>query len=128
MRRPAILLLFGTLASSGGALAQSPEAGERVFAQCRACHQVGESARNVAGPHLNGLFSRTSGSVEGYAYTDANKSAGITWDDASFREYITDPKAKVPGTKMIFAGLKNQTQITDLIAYLKQFGAAGKKP
>ena len=127
MTRLAIALLFGTLANSGDATAQSPEAGERVFAQCRACHQVGETARNVTGPHLNGLFSRTSGSVEGYAYTDANKNAGITWDEASFREYITDPKAKVPGTKMIFAGLKNQSQITDLIAYLKQFDATGKK-
>ena len=128
MRRLAILLLFGNLASSSGALAQSPEAGERVFAQCRVCHQVGETARNAVGPHLNGLFSRTSGSIEGYSYTDANKTAGIQWDEASFREYITDPKAKIPGTKMIFAGLKNPSQIADLIAYLKQFDAAGKKP
>jgi cytochrome c len=128
MRRLAIPLFFGTLASWSGVLAQSPEAGERVYAQCRVCHQIGESARNVAGPHLNGLFSRTSGSVEDYSYTDANKNAGIKWDEASFREYITDPKAKIPGTKMIFAGLKNQNQITDLIAYLKQFDAAGKKP
>ena len=128
MRRLTTLVLFGTLANSADVTAQSPEAGERVFAQCRACHQVGESARNVTGPHLNGLFSRTSGSVEGYAYTDANRNAGLRWDEASFREYITDPRTKVPGTKMIFAGLKNQNQITDLVAYLKQFDPAGKKP
>ena len=127
MRRLTILSLLGLLAHSTAALAQSPEAGERVFVQCRACHQVGETARNVIGPNLNGLFGRTSGSVEGFAYSDANKKAGITWSEATFREYITDPKAKIPGTKMIFAGIKNPNQVTDLIAYLKQFDASGKK-
>lgn len=107
--------------------AQSPEAGERVFVQCRACHQVGETAKSVMGPHLNGLFGRTTGSVQGYAYTEANKNAGIKWDETNFREYIADPKAKIPGTKMIYAGMKNPDQITDLIAYLKQFDASGKK-
>lgn len=109
------------------ARAQSPEAGERVFAQCRACHQVGETARNVVGPLLNGLFGRKSGTIEGYSYTEANKNANITWDEATFREYIVDPRGKVPGTKMVFAGLKNPQQVTDLIAYLKQFDASGKK-
>jgi len=109
------------------AWAQSAESGERVFAQCRACHQVGEAARNLVGPQLNGIFGRKSGSVEGYSYTDANKNANITWDDATFREYIIDPKGKVPGTKMAFAGVKNPQQVTDLITYLKQFDATGKK-
>ena len=109
------------------ARAQSPEAGERVFGQCRACHQVGETARNVVGPLLNGLFGRKSGTIEGYSYTEANKNANITWDEATFREYIVDPRGKIPGTKMVFAGLKNPQQVTDLIAYLKQFDASGKK-
>jgi cytochrome c len=109
------------------ALAQDPAAGEKVFAQCRACHQVGETAKNTVGPMLNGLFGRKAGTVEGYNYTPANKNSGLTWDEATFREYIKDPKAKVPGTKMVYAGLKDEKRVGDLIAYLKQFDAAGKK-
>jgi cytochrome c len=126
MRR-VFLALLALGASTSQLLAQSPEAGERVFAQCRACHQVGERARNLLGPQLNGLFGRESGTVEGYSYTDANKNANITWDEATFREYIVDPRGKMPGTRMAFAGVKNPQQVTDLIAYLKQFDATGKK-
>lgn len=126
MRRSSIAaaVLF---ASTMTAVAQSPEAGEKVFAQCRACHKVGETAKNLVGPQLNGLFARKSGAVEGYVFTEANKNANITWDDTSFREYIADPKGKIPGTKMAYAGLKNPQQISDLTAYLKQFDATGKK-
>ncbi len=115
------------LLSSGFASAQDPAAGERVFAQCRACHQVGPTAKNAVGPVLNGLFGRPAGTVEGYNYSAANKNSDITWDEAVFREYIKDPKAKIPGTKMVYAGLKDEQRITDLIAYLKQFDASGKK-
>lgn len=76
---------------------------------------------------LNGLFGRQAGSVEGYNYSPANKGSGITWDDATFREYIKDPRAKIPGTKMVYAGLKDEKRIDDLIAYLKQFDASGQK-
>ena len=107
--------------------AQDAAAGEKVFAQCRACHQVGETAKNAVGPVLNGLFGRKSGTVEGYNYSPANKNSGITWDEATFREYIKDPRAKIPGTKMIYAGLKDEQRVTDLVAYLKQFDASGKK-
>ena len=107
--------------------AQDAAAGEKVFAQCRACHQVGETAKNAVGPVLNGLFGRKSGTVEGYNYSPANKNSGITWDEAIFRDYIKDPRAKIPGTKMIYAGLKVEERVTDLIAYLKQFDASGKK-
>jgi cytochrome c len=109
------------------AQAQDAAAGEKVFAQCRACHQVGETAKNAVGPHLNGLFGRAAGSVEGYNYSAANKNSGITWDEAVFKEYIQNPRAKIPGTKMIYAGLKDEQRINDLIAYLKQFDATGKK-
>ncbi|MBL0407738.1 cytochrome c family protein [Microvirga aerilata] len=109
------------------AQAQDAAAGEKVFAQCRACHQMGENAKNAVGPHLNGLFGRTAGSVEGYNYSPANKNSGITWDEAVFREYIQNPRAKIPGTKMVYAGLKDEQRINDLIAYLKQFDATGKK-
>lgn len=91
------------------------------------CHQIGETAKNSVGPNLNGVIGRAAGSVAGYAYSDANKKSGITWDEATFKEYIADPKAKVPGTKMSFAGIKDQQKVNDLVAYLKQFGADGKK-
>ena len=109
------------------AMAQDISAGERSFAKCRACHQVGEGARNLVGPELNGLIGRHSGAVEGYSYSNANKNSGLTWDEATFADYIKDPKAKVPGTKMVYAGLKDPAKVADLTAYLKQFGADGKK-
>jgi cytochrome c len=125
--RTFFLTLCVLTASASQSWAQSAEAGERVFAQCRACHQVGETARNTVGPQLNGMFGRKSGTVEGYAYTDANKNANITWDEKAFSEYIVDPRGRIPGTKMVFAGLKNPQQVADLMAYLKQFDATGKK-
>lgn len=109
------------------AQAQDAAAGEKSFNKCRACHQVGETAKNTVGPILNGLFGRKSGTIEGYSYSEANKNAAITWDDAVFADYIKDPKAKVPGTKMVFAGIKNEQEIKDLTAFLKQFGKDGKK-
>ena len=123
-------LLFITLlvvACSGEVRAQDAIAGEKVFAVCKACHQIGENAKNVVGPTLNGLIGRKAGSVPGYSYSVANKDSGITWDESTFREYIKDPKAKIPGTKMIYAGLKDEKRTTDLIAFLKQFDADGKK-
>ena len=115
------------LAASASAQAQDAAAGEKSFNKCRACHQVGETAKNTVGPVLNGLFGRKSGTVEGYSYSDANKNSGITWDEKVFAEYIMDPKAKIPGTKMSFAGIKNDQEIKDLTAFLKQFGKDGKK-
>jgi cytochrome c len=81
----------------------------------------------MIGPELNGVIGRKAGSVEGFNYSEANKNSGITWDEASFSEYIKNPRAKVPGTKMIFAGLKDEQRIKDLIAFLKQYDASGKK-
>ena len=125
--RPVILSLALCLAGLGSAQAQDAAAGEKVFAQCRACHQIGETAKNAVGPVLNGVIGRKAGTFEGYSYSPANKNSGITWDEATFSEYIKDPKAKVPGTKMIFAGVKDEQRIKDLLAYLKQFDATGKK-
>lgn len=107
--------------------AQDAEAGQKVFNQCRACHQIGEGAKNGVGPTMNGLFGRKSGTIEGYNYSAANKNSGITWDEAIFAEYIKDPKAKIPGTKMVYAGVKNEQQVKDLTAFLKQYAADGKK-
>lgn len=123
----ALSLAAMTCASMSSAVAQDVAAGEKSFNKCRACHQVGETAKNTVGPMLNGLFGRKSGTVEGYNYSEANKNSGITWDDAVFADYIKDPKAKIPGTKMAFAGIKKEDEIKDLTAFLKQFGADGKK-
>jgi cytochrome c len=104
-----------------------PAAGEKVFQKCRACHQIGETARNAVGPKLNGLFGRSAGSIEGYSYSPANKNSGITWDELTFRDYIRAPQAKIPSTKMVFPGLKSGQKIDDTLAFLKQFDADGKK-
>jgi cytochrome c len=126
MRAVVFVALFA-IAGAGEAGAQDAAAGEKVFGVCKMCHQVGEGAKNAVGPVLNGVIGRKAGSAAGYSYSDANKNSGITWDEATFREYIRDPKAKVPGTKMIYAGLKDEQKIGDLIAFFKQFDADGKK-
>jgi len=115
------------LASVTGAFAQDLAAGEQSFKKCQACHRVGEGAKNLVGPELNGLDGRKAGGVEGYSYTEANKNSGITWDEKTFLEYINDPRAKIPGTKMVFAGIKSENEKAALWAYLKQFDATGKK-
>ena len=109
------------------ATAQDAAAGEKVFNKCRACHQIGENAKNGVGPQLNGLIGRKAGTVEGFNYTEANKNSGLVWDEATFREYIKDPKAKIPGTKMSYAGLKQESEIDSIVAYLKSIDKDGKK-
>ena len=109
------------------ALAQDVAAGKTSFNKCMACHAVGLGAKNKVGPELNGLDGRHSGTAEGYSYSDANKNSGITWNEAQFKDYIKDPKAKIPGTKMVFAGIKNEKERNDLWAYLSQFDKDGKK-
>ena len=113
------------LVAASGAGAQDLAAGEQSFRKCLPCHAVGDEARNKVGPLLNGLEGRKTGTIEGYSYTDANKNSAIVWNDATFKEYITDPRAKIPGTKMVFPGIKNEKEIADLWAYLKQFNADG---
>jgi cytochrome c len=113
--------------SSAMALAQDVEAGQTSFKKCQVCHDVGEAAKNKIGPILNGLDGRKSGSVEGYSFSDANKNSGITWSETTFKEYINDPRAKIPDTKMVFPGIKNEKEAGDLWAYLKQFDQNGKK-
>ena len=121
------LTALALAASLGAAAAQDAAAGENTFKVCKACHQIGEGAKNAVGPVLNGIVGRTAGTAEGYNYSDANKNSGLTWDEATLTVYLKDPKAKVPGTKMAFPGLKKDEDIANVIAYLKQFGADGKK-
>ena len=124
----ALLLAAAALAGAiGTAQAQDLAAGEQSFRKCFACHRVGPEARHLVGPSLNGLEGRKSGTMEGYNYSEANKKAEIVWSDESFKEYIQNPLARVPGTKMGFAGVKDPKEIGDLWAYLKQFKADGSK-
>jgi cytochrome c len=127
MTRRVVVASVIMLAFGGAASAQDVVAGEQSFKKCMACHAVGEGAKNKVGPVLNGIDGRKAGTVEGYAYSEANKNSGITWDEAAFKDYIKDPKAKIPATKMVFPGIKNDKEATDLWAYLKQFDATGKK-
>ncbi len=122
-----VLVVAALAASINVAKAQDAAAGEGVFRQCRACHAVGPEARNLVGPLLNGLDGRKSGTIEGYSYSEPNKNSGIVWNDASFKEYIANPTARIPGTKMVFIGVKNEKDIADLWAFLKQFKANGSK-
>jgi len=126
MKRILVVAAFAVL-SAGAANAEDLAAGATSFKKCAPCHDVVPTAKNKVGPLLNGLDGRKSGSVAGYSYSDANKGSGITWNEASFKEYIRDPRAKVPGTKMVFAGIKSDKELSDLWSYVKQFAANGGK-
>ena len=115
------------VASTGASLAQDVGAGETSFKKCMPCHDIGEDAKNKVGPELNGLDGRKSGTAADFNYSDANKNSGITWSEATFKDYIKDPRAKIQGTKMIFPGIKNEKEVDNLWAYVSQFKADGSK-
>jgi cytochrome c len=127
MLKKLIVSALSLAASSGIAVAGDVAAGLVVFKKCAPCHDVGETAKNKVGPELNGIDGRHSGQAPGYNFSAANKDSGIVWSEAVFKEYIKDPKAKIPGTKMVFPGIKNEKEADDLWSYLQQFGADGKK-
>ena len=111
--------------SSVAGTAQDARKGETVFNVCLACHTIGPGAENKIGPELNGLDGRKAGTVPNFDYSDANKSSGIVWNEETFEDYIKNPAAKVPGTKMIFPGIRNEQQEKDLWAYIGQFDSDG---
>jgi len=121
-----VVVVIASSATASAALAQDAAAGKTSFNKCLPCHAVGEGAKNKVGPELNGLDGRKSGTAADYSYSDANKNSGITWDKDQFLDYIKDPKAKVPGTKMFFAGIKNDKEANDLWAYVSQYDKDGK--
>jgi cytochrome c len=123
-----LLRRFGRNQRASAAFADDVDlaAGKTSFNKCLACHSIGEGAKNKVGPVLNGLDGRKSGTAADYNYSDANKNSGITWSEAVFKEYIKDPKAKIPGTKMAFAGIKSENEINHLWAYVSQFDAERK--
>lgn len=98
-------------------------AGAVVFKKCATCHVV-DTDKNKVGPSLNGLFGRKAGTHPDFRYSPAMQAAGeggLVWDDATLRDYLHNPRKKVKGTKMVFPGLKDDTDITNVVAYLKQF-------
>ena len=108
------LVVIASSAAASAVLAQDAAAGKTSFNKCMACHAIGAGAKNKVGPELNGLDGRKSGTAPDYSYSDADKNSGITWNEAQFKDYIKDPKAKIPGTKMAFAGIKNEKEVNDL--------------
>lgn len=114
-----VLSVIGARAQDAG----DATAGATVFKKCAVCH-VADIDKNKVGPSLNGLLGRTAGTHPGFSYSAAMKAAGaggLIWDTATLRDYLHDPKAKVPGTKMAFPGLKDDTEISNLEEYLKQY-------
>ena len=125
MLKKLILTAVLIAASTVPGVAQDAQKGKAVFNVCLACHAIGPGAQNKIGPELNGLDGRKAGTVSNFDYSDANKSSGIVWNEATFKEYIKAPAAKIPDTKMIFPGLKNEQQVNDVWAYISQFDADG---
>ena len=127
MKRPAAYPIFAAalLAAPGVAAAQDSAAGKASFGKCQACHAVGPGAKNNLGPELNGLVGRQAGTAAGYQYSPALKNAGFAWDQTSFAAFIANPRGKIPGNKMVFAGIKNETEIANLWTYLSHFNVDG---
>jgi cytochrome c len=120
-----IVLAAAVLSEAGAAEAQDSAAVKAAFGKCQACHAVGAGAKNKLGPELNGLADRKAGAVAGYQYSPWMKSSGFAWDQSSFADFMKNPRTKVPGNKMAFAGMKDQAEIVSLWAYLTRFNADG---
>jgi cytochrome c len=127
MGKTFIIAAMIVAAAAESASAQDAQKGATVFNVCLACHSIGPGAQNKVGPELNGLDGRHSGSVPNFDYSDANKKSEIVWNEEMFKKYIQNPQGVVPGTKMIFPGIKNEQQVNDLWAYVSQFNADGSK-
>jgi cytochrome c len=118
---PVLAVAASFVATAAEAQSGNAARGERVFNQvCKACHTVDAGGASTTGPNLHGLIGRKAGTVKGYEYSAAMTKSGIVWDDQSLAEYLKDPKARVPDGKMVLAGIKQQMQLDDLIAYLKK--------
>jgi len=115
-----VLAVLGLMGLSTVSYAQDAENGAKVFKKCMACHAIDD--KNKIGPSLKGIVGRKAATVEGFKYSDAmlaKAAEGVVWDEATLTAYLPDPKAFVPGTKMVFPGLKKPEEVTDLIAFLK---------
>jgi cytochrome c len=115
------------LISAGAGAAQDLAAGETSFRKCMPCHDIGANAKVKLGPPLNGLEGRKAGTYEGFNYSEVNKNSGIVWSHDEFAKYIKNPMQVMPGTRMAFVGIRDDTEIENLWGYLKQFKADGSK-
>ena len=124
MRHLLALGTFLALAPVGGANAQGdPAAGQRVFNQCVACHTINQGGPNRVGPNLHGVMGRKAASVEGFRYSANLKQlgdGGLVWNEETLRPYLQNPKAVAPQGSMAFPGIRNEQQLNDVIAYVKQ--------
>jgi cytochrome c len=119
MEKAPLLLAIALAALPLAASAQDMAAGKSSFAKCKACHSL-EAGKNIIGPSLHGLFGRKAGTAPNFNYSQANKSSGIVWDEDTLFKYLQNPQAFVPGTKMVFPGIKSENERKNLIAYLKE--------
>jgi cytochrome c len=118
-RMPAsISLIFGLLAAVSAAHAGDPAKGKMVFQRCAVCHRAEKDGGNGLGPNLFGVVGRKAGTVADFAYSPAMKNSGITWTQDKLTAYVTHPSQVVPGNRMAFAGISDQGQVGDLVAYL----------
>ena len=121
----AALTALALTGMAGSALAEGDAAaGEKVFKKCKACHQVGDGAKNRIGPMLNGIVGKEIASVDGFKYSKAfkaKKDEGLVWTEEELDAFLTKPKKYLKGTKMSFAGLKKEDDRANVIAYLKTF-------
>lgn len=125
---PALMFVAVATAGAQGVLPPGhPDAGAVVFKKCMACHQIGPNAKNGIAPVLNGVVGRPAGQYPNYRYSSANKNSGLVWDEPTLARYLRAPTKVVPGTKMIFAGLTKDQELSDVIAYLKQFAGDGQQ-
>lgn len=124
MRRLVLGMVVAAAASMPAmafAEAGNAEAGQRVFNQCRACHTINEGGRHGVGPNLWGVVGRRAGAIEGFRYSSNMRelaAGGLTWTEDRLRAYIQNPKSVVPQGSMSYVGLRNETQLNDLMAYL----------
>lgn len=125
MKLPPFMLMAGValLAATAPAQAQDAAAGQKIYAQCRACHSM-DAGKNGLGPSLNKVIGRKAGTADGFkTYSPAMQKSGIVWTEDNIKKYLADPKGFIPGNRMVYAGLKKPEDVENLIAYIKQESA-----